>query len=205
MPRFTNPLLALALLIANSANAIETLAYTVLAEGEAIEIRAYEPHLLASVSVGSNFENAGSQGFRPLFNYIAGNNADDMKISMTSPVIQEPDSARWQVSFVMPGQFDLESLPEPRSDQVKLGQRPSTIMAAISYRGGWSRDLFLEHERRLFAALENMPYVACGPSKWARHDPPIMPWFMRRNEILVQVCRAGSDGALASLAATKEG
>ena len=48
-------------------------------------------------------------------------------------------------------------------------------------------------------------YVACGPSKWARHDPPMMPWFMRRNEILVQVCRAGSDGALASLAATKEG
>jgi hypothetical protein len=28
-------------------------------------------------------------------------------------------------------------------------------------------------------------YTAAGKPIWARYDPPFMPWFMRRNEVLI--------------------
>lgn len=60
--------------LSTTASALETLAYDVLrTEGE-IEIRRYEPHLLATVEIEGKFSKAGSQGFRPLFDYISGEN-----------------------------------------------------------------------------------------------------------------------------------
>ena len=49
------------------------------------EIRDYEPCLIAEVIVDGSMNQAGSYGFRPLFNYISQNS-----ISMTAPVIQIP-------------------------------------------------------------------------------------------------------------------
>ncbi|MSW38368.1 MAG: heme-binding protein, partial [Actinobacteria bacterium] len=52
------------------------------------ELRRYHTCVIAEVSVKSDFESAGSSGFRPLFGYIAGANHSRAKVAMTSPVIQ---------------------------------------------------------------------------------------------------------------------
>ena len=172
------------------AQAIESLSFEVLETYDDIEIRQYAPHLLATVRVEGEFDEAGSQAFRPLFNYISGDNRSDEKIAMTAPVLQQPDEGQgtWLISFVMPSSFDRDSLPVPSSEAVRVSEQPTLRMAALEYRGGWSQSRYSKHELELHSALNAMSLTACGDPRWARHDPPFMPWFMRKNEILVPLC-----------------
>ncbi len=172
--------------------AIETLPYQVLATQGAIEIRRYGPHLLATVQVAADFDDAGSQGFRPLFNYISGDNAGAEKIAMTAPVLQQADApsedGQWSVSFVLPGVLDQQSAPAPQNDAVQINQQSGFVVAALAYRGSWSRKNYAQHEELLLAGIKQMALSPCGAPLWARFDPPFMPWFLRKNEILVPLC-----------------
>ena len=174
-----------------SAQSIESLGYSVVASDGDIEIRKYAPHLLASVRVAGNFEEAGSKAFRPLFKFITGENTSDAKISMTAPVIQTSDANEWLISFVMPREYDLESLPVPASAVVEVSSQPEIVMAAMEYSGGWSKKRYLKHETLMNQALASGSYKSCGEPRWARHNAPFTPWFLRKNEILVPLC--GSD------------
>ena len=174
-----------------SAQSIESLGYSVVASDGDIEIRKYEPHLLASVRVAGNFEEAGSKAFRPLFKFITGENTSDAKIAMTAPVIQTSDANEWLISFVMPREYDLESLPVPASAVVEVSSQPEIVMAAMEYSGGWSKKRYLKHEALMTQALASGSYKSCGEPRWARHNAPFTPWFLRKNEILVPLC--GSD------------
>ena len=176
------------------AQAIESLSFEVLETYDDIEIRQYAPHLLATVRVEGKFDEAGSRAFRPLFNYISGDNRSDEKIAMTAPVLQQPDEGQgtWLISFVMPSSFDRDSLPVPSSEAVRVSEQPTLRMAALEYRGGWSQSRYSKHELELHSALNAMSLTACGDPRWARHDPPFMPWFMRKNEILVPLCETAA-------------
>jgi hypothetical protein len=178
------------ILLSVSVHSIEALGYAVLASEGDIEIRKYEPHLLASVRVTGDFEDAGSKAFRPLFKFISGENTSDSKIAMTAPVIQSSDDSEWLISFVMPSEYDLESLPVPASAVVEVSSEPEMVMAAMQYSGGWSKSRYQKHEDLMMQALATSNYKSCGAPKWARHNAPFTPWFMRKNEILVPLCSA---------------
>jgi len=63
--------------------AIEEPKYTVLQEFEnGIEIRAYEPHLVAVTKM----DGSQNSGFRVLAGYIFGGNEKEQEIAMTAPV-----------------------------------------------------------------------------------------------------------------------
>ena len=181
---------AVLLALSGPAHAIEALAFEVLDKQGQIEIRRYAKHLLATVRVSGDFADVGRRAFRPLFNYISGDNRSEEKIAMTAPVLQQPTGKRnqWLVSFVMPSEFDQNSLPIPASELVRVSAQPAMLMAAIEYRGGWSQDRYRENEAYLLNAVTGLSLQVCGESRWARHDPPFMPWFMRKNEVLVPLC-----------------
>ena len=191
--KYSAPLSALALifagvLISPTAIAIESLGYSVIETHGDIEIRRYEPHLLATVEVDGEFEKAGNSAFRDLFNYIDGNNADSEKIAMTAPVIQQPSTPGWKVSFVMPAAFDQSTLPEPLTDRVILSPQPEMRAATITYSGNWSQKRYLKHETQLRAAVAKLDLNACDEPRFARHNPPFWPSFLRKNEILLPLC-----------------
>ena len=81
---------ALLLASASLSHAIESLAFDVLETNKGIEVRRYAPHMLATVRVAADFKEAGSEAFRPLFDFISGDNASAEKIAMTAPVLQQP-------------------------------------------------------------------------------------------------------------------
>ncbi len=56
-----------------------------------IEIRRYEPYVVAEVTVTGSFDRATQTSFSPLFRYISGSNRGREKIEMTTPVLVEPD------------------------------------------------------------------------------------------------------------------
>jgi len=53
------------------------------------------------------------------------------------------------------------------------------------YIGGKNR--YMDHETKLMDWISTKGWEIIGAPVWARYDPPFMPWFMRRNEILIPV------------------
>ena len=182
--------------------AVEEAEYTVVLKEERFEVREYESHIIAETIVEGDFEDAGNEAFSRLFKYISGNNksrqkvamtapvgqaAESQKINMTSPVSQKQVEGRWAVSFMMPASFTLETLPEPEDQNVVLRQVPGRLMAAVRYSGLWSEKGYMRNRARLEAWIDEKGFNTVGEPVWARYNPPFMPWFLRRNEILVPI------------------
>jgi hypothetical protein len=193
--------LFLFVLVSNgSALAIEKAKYRVLEAEDDFELRRYEPSVVAETWVDGDFDEVGNEGFRRLVAYIGGNNRKKESIAMTAPVTQEAESeeiamtapvsqekvgSAWRITFLMPSKYSMETLPEPLDDRVVLKEVPGRLMAAIRYSGTWSKKRYEANRARLMAWVEKRGWKKAGSPVWARYDPPFMPWFLRRNEILV--------------------
>lgn len=186
----------------NPAMAVEEAEYEILSTDGNIELRDYAPSIVAETVVQGDFEDAGNKAFRLLFNYIDGDNRAQGKIAMTAPVAQQPTSRKiamtapvsqqpveegWVVSFMMPASFTMETIPEPANPAVSIRQLPAYRAAAIRYSGFWSEKNYNRHLDELLAWLDGQGLQAVGPAVWARYNAPFVPWFMRRNEILIPV------------------
>ncbi|MCE9613959.1 MAG: heme-binding protein [Lentisphaerae bacterium] len=182
--------------------ATEEASYTVAAEDGDFEIRDYAPQVLAEIVVDGSLEDAGNTAFRRLFRYISGANAatnrlaatpspsqttPSVKIAMTAPVTQQATGTQWAVGFTMPGTFTLETLPTPNDPSITLREVPARRMAAVRYTGTWSEAGYARHRSALEAWLLKQHLLATGDPVWARYDPPFMPWFWRRNEVLIPI------------------
>jgi hypothetical protein len=190
------------LLVAKSAMAIEKAKYTVVEKEDDFEIRQYEPQIVAETFVEGDLEEVGDEGFRRLYGYISGDNqkkqsismtapvgqeANSEKIAMTAPVGQEQKDNRWRITFLMPAEYTLETLPVPTDSRVKLVQDPGRLMAAIRYSGTWSEAGYEENKALLEEFIEKRGLIKAGEPVWARYDPPFMPWFLRRNEVMIPI------------------
>jgi hypothetical protein len=191
-------------LVGSDVMAIEEARYTVLEKGKDFELRHYEPYIVAETLVEGDFSEVGNEGFRRLFAYISGNNrnrqtismtapvsqvADSEKIAMTAPVNQQREDGKWLITFMMPSEYTLTTLPEPLDQRVVLRQVPGKLMAALKYSGTWSRSRYEEKKALLEKAIQEHDLTPLGEPVFARYNPPFMPWFLRRNEVLLPVER----------------
>ena len=180
------------------AMAIEEPAYEVISKSDDVEIRRYAPYVVAELSVDAPADKAGSQAFPILAGYIFGNNKGGTKLAMTAPVIQAgvPDSVELTtpsasrsaadshvVQFVLPKGVSPESAPVPIDQRVRVRDVASVQVAVIVYSGSWSTRNYEEHLARLKAVLAEKGIPWTGEPIYARYNPPLTPWFMRRNEI----------------------
>jgi len=90
---------------------------------------------------------------------------------------------------MMPSQYTMETLPEPLDPNVKLNQEPERIVAALRYSGTWSQKRYKEKEAYLSEWIQKRGFKALGEPIFARYNSPFMPWFLRRNEVLIPVKR----------------
>ena len=190
------------LLVVKSAMAIEKAKYTVLEKEDGFEIRQYDPQIVAETFVEGDLENAGNEGFRRLYAYISGENTKNQSISMTAPVSQETGSKkiamtapveqekkdnRWRITFLMPAEYTLETLPEPNDTRVRLTEESGRLMVAVKYSGTWSEEGYEKNRALLEEYIHKRGLTKTGEPVWARYDPPFMPWFLRRNEVLIPI------------------
>jgi hypothetical protein len=174
--------------------------YEVVRRTRGYELRKYPACVVAEVAVDAPFEQAGSLAFRPLVNYIGGNNrsreslsmtapvVQSRKLSMTAPVVQHTGAGREQViAFVLPANVTLESAPTPDDPRVVVREVPASLTAVSQFSGRWSQTSYLQHVQELQAAIAADGLTAVGEPRFARFDPPFKPWFLRRNEVHIDV------------------
>lgn len=181
--------------------------YEVLERYDGFEVREYGPTVVAETEVTGEQSEVGNQAFSLLAGYIFGNNHGAKKIAMTAPVAQAPSEGtkiamtapvsqtsagakRWVVQFTMPSAFTLETLPEPKDARVRLRQQPARRVAVVRYSGTWSQRNYDEHVEKLRAGLRRVGLEPKGEPTWARYDPPWTPWFLRTNEVQLEVAPA---------------
>jgi len=184
--------------------AIEIPDYRVIEQDGAYELREYSPYLIAETEVEAGFMNAGNIAFGRLFRYISGSNTSQTEIAMTAPVEQSRESGGqkiamtapveqanvdgvYRVGFVVPKKFTRETVPKPLDPRVSIREVPARTVAVWRYSGRWTEENFREHERDLRALLirKSLRATAGDSAIIARYDAPFMPWFMRRNEVLI--------------------
>jgi hypothetical protein len=185
------------------AMAIEEPAYEVLLETKHYELRRYQPYIVAEVDVDGTFNRAGNSAFRVLAGYIFGDNEPQQKMAMTAPVESREgtrmnmtapvtsrageDSGSFTYAFVMEREYTMDTLPRPNNPDIRLVQRPERLMAVHRYSGTWSEERYAEHEKILLDALAIDRIETIGAPVFARYNAPFTPWFLRRNEIMIEV------------------
>jgi hypothetical protein len=195
------------ILFGRDTQAIEETKYKVVESEGGFELRQYPPHIVAETLVEGDFREVGNEAFRRLAGYINGQNrreqtipmtapvsqeADSVKLPMTAPVNQEREGEKWRITFLMPAQYTFETLPEPLNSRVKLRKVPNRLMAALRYSGSWSKTRYIEKQEQLTEWIDSRGLKQAGEPIFARYNPPFMPWFLRRNEVLIPVDRPQS-------------
>jgi effector-binding domain-containing protein len=180
---------------------VEQASYQVIESHEMIEIRQYDPLLIAETEVIGDRKTSINQGFRIIADYIFGNNTDHnkiamtapvlqesgQKIAMTAPVIQEGTEDHWFVRFVMPHKYTMETLPKPNNPEVKIREIPSKRVAVIRFSGIATETLLKYKEDELRDFLEKESKNSGGLALYAFYNPPWTLPFFRRNEVMIEI------------------
>jgi hypothetical protein len=187
------------------SQAIEEPAYEVIRTLDDVELRQYAPYVVAEVRIEADAEEAGNLAFPILAGYIFGKNKGEKKFEMTAPVTQVATPKRLEmtapvtqtavpgaagsyvIQFVLPKGVTLASAPEPLDPRVNLREVPASRIAAIRYSGFWSQANYAEHLDKLRSVLKTAGVDTTGEPVFSRYNPPLMPWFLRRNEIWLTV------------------
>jgi hypothetical protein len=180
--------------------------------GEDIEIRQYPTRVVADTVIdGSDGDQARSDAFRRLFDYISGANQSGTKIAMTAPVATEREqiamTAPVQTSvaaggqgkggwfgmgFFLPASYTLDTAPVPTDSRVRLIALPPETLAVLRFSGSRAADAVAARQKALLDALAGSGWRAEGEPVAFFYDPPWTLAFLRRNEVAVAVKPVGT-------------
>lgn len=194
---------------------IKTPEYTVVEKSEGYEIRSYKPYLTAQVEVSGTFDESINQGFSVLADYIFGNNTKQTDIAMTAPVIETEsekitmtapvmekesevlamtapvvetgDNTKRIISFVMPSQYSLETLPKPNNHEVKIVPQEARKVAVLSFSWFRNANRVAGKKQELLKLLERDLIAPKGLPEYAGYNAPFTAPWLNRNEIMVEI------------------
>ena len=180
---------------ANTSIALEENSYRVIAVKEIYEIREYDDRL-AVQTIQKNGQNGA---FRKLFKYISGSNISSTKIEMTTPVTQStkidmttPVTQKFQdgemiMKFFLPRKFQLETAPQPLSEDLSVVIVKGGKYAVIKYSGRSTYKNFQRHSKVLLEALVADKIKTINEPIKATFNGPLTPFFMRKNEAMIRI------------------
>ncbi len=174
----------------HDAMAYEEPEYKLLAKTPEYEIREYAEYIVAEVDVAGSMGDTGNTAFRILAGYIFGDNSGAEEMNMTAPVeARRADDNTYTYAFMMERRYALDALPEPADERIRLTKRPARVMAARRYSGSWREANYRNNAAKLIEALDVAGLAHSGNPILARYNSPFTPWFLRRNEVLVELKR----------------
>ena len=180
---------------------VEQTKYKVVESHDTIEIRDYDAMIVAETEVAGSRDEAISQGFRQIADYIFGNNVSQQKVAMTAPVMQgqsekvamtapvtqQSDDGLWKVRFVMPEAYKIETLPKPKNAAVKLKEIPEKRFAVIRFSGLAGEKSLKERTTELQSFIKSKNLHPVSSPTYAFFNPPWTLPFLRRNEVMIEI------------------
>ena len=182
--------------------AIEEPKFSVAVHEGACEIRDYQAATAAEVTVTGDQKSAGTKGFRLLAGYIFSGNTKHQAIAMTAPVSQQqigqtlamtapvtqtPSDGALVVRFTMPSGYSLDTLPEPNDSNIKLRNVAPAHFAVIRFSGLANKASVDAKTAELDKFTKERHLQTIGTASLAQYNPPWTLWFMRRNEVMIQL------------------
>ena len=175
--------------------------YEVISSLNNFEIRQYGPMIIAEVKSSGNREDTIGNEFGILADYIFGNNnmqngiamtapvqqQKSRKIAMTSPVQKQFEDEVWTTSFVMPSEYNMDTLPKPNNDRVELKEVPPKKFVVVQFSGNNSDENINKHGKQLTEYIVSNQIKTIGTFKYAFYDPPWTLPIMRRNEVMLEI------------------
>jgi hypothetical protein len=163
-----------------------------------VELRHYQPFVVAEIFVAGPPAKAMDQAFPILSAYIFGQNKGartapapaGLKLEMSAPVTQFAAAGGQLVQFMLPRGMPLDAAPEPLDPRVRLRAVGAHPLAVIHFSGFWSEANCDEHLRALKSALNAAGLGWTGEPIYARYNAPFTPWFMRHTEIWLRLAPA---------------
>jgi len=156
--------------------------YEVIEKNEIYEIRKYSDRLAVETS-----KEGIDSNFRKLFNYISGRNDVQEKIAMTTPVTQVEKNGNITMQFYLPSKFNLENVPNPSRNDVRIINIEGGYYAVLKYSGRASDGNFIKHKEILEKELKNNNISIVSPPIRATYDSPFTLPMNRRNEAMFKV------------------
>eukprot|EP00605_Chrysophyceae_sp_TOSAG23-4_P000810 GSChrysophyteH1.ASY1.ANO1.900.1 assembled CDS len=168
------------------------------------EVRRYPKICCAQVTTGDD-----NNGFRILAKYIGvygtPENSRQMTLNMTAPVITKSEPQQLAMtapvimnggvmSFVMPFEYDMSTLPKPTDDRITIREVPEKLVAVKTFSGWYNKEKGLEQRDSLVSDLVEEHLLSNEGSDAAKKDfsvsqynPPFTLGFLRRNEIWIDI------------------
>lgn len=175
--------------------------YTVEARMDGAELRRYAPYILAEVTVRGDHDSARSRGFSVLAGYIFGGNRSRAKVEMTAPVTQTPnekiamttpvtqtgEDGLWTVTFMMPSEYTLDTLPEPENDAIRFREAPAERRIALAFSGRPLQARLTRKAADLAAIAQANGVNIDETPTYSFYDDPFTLPMNRRNEVSYHV------------------
>lgn len=165
---------------------IESPKYKVLKTYEDFELRQYGSMILAQTTMkNKTYKKSSETGFRTVASYIFGGNDKNKKIAMTAPVIMDMGDET-KMSFVMPKEHSVESLPKPNSDEVDIITVAPKKYAVIVFSGYADDKKIEKYSKKLMNSLKAEGLVSVGNFQFMGYNAP---WQVigRKNEVAIEV------------------
>ncbi len=110
------------------------------------------------------------------------------KIPMTVPVTEEKsDSHVYRISFTMPSNYTLDTLPEPEDKRIKFKEVKNQKMAVLRFKGRVNHKLADKETAELRNWLEKNDIEPKSNFIIAQYNHPAVPGFFRKNEVMVKI------------------
>jgi DNA gyrase inhibitor GyrI len=171
-----------------------TVPHTVLQRQGSFELREYPPFQIAETRMDGPSDN---DGFSRLYSFITGRNATGETIAMTTPVFMERSdgTAPAAMAFALPS--ELETAPASVSTNVWIRQVPGGQFAIHRFkapRPDPQREAAAQ--ATLLSWLVEKKLQPSGQPIFAYFDPPWIPRWFRRNEVMLRVAEPESHSPL---------
>tara|TARA_B100001287_G_C22684586_1_gene532508 strand:+ start:3603 stop:4148 length:546 start_codon:yes stop_codon:yes gene_type:complete len=172
----------LILLLMFTTNKYETQKYDTILSEDDFEIRFYHTSLKAKV-----VSNGGANSnFYKLFRFISGNNTNGEKIAMTTPVYMKSEEESSTMEFVMPANYDLQTISKPLDESISIFESEAKYYACIRYGGYSNPNKFEAHSKKLIKKLSDYDITSRGDIFYVSYNSPYK-LFNRRNEVMIEI------------------
>lgn len=168
-----------------------------------IQIRQIPEQIYATVTVQWSAAQAPGKAFGMLAGFIFGGNVSRSSVAMTAPVISQAvsqpiamtapvvsqaiDESSYEVSFLMPSQYTMDTLPLPNNDRIRIHSVAAKTIAVVSFARYATQSNIDTYTTKLIEWLKAANITATGTTILAQYNDPRTPPTMRTNEIWIEI------------------